>query len=158
MGQIVVDSVKVAKEIGFDVVERNALGCGTYYSSDYGKILDSGEIVVMGRIDDVINKGGTKISPREIELAISEHPLVNEVFALGVPDSVYGQNIACFVTLKGGGRLAPGGMAEFLVKVLPHNRIPRYMHFLDEFPKTDVGKVNRHKLREMWEEQSMTNS
>ena len=158
VGQIVVDSVKIAKEIGFDIVERNALGAGTYYSSDYGKILDSGEIVVMGRIDDVINKGGTKISPREIELAISEHPFVNEVFALGVPDGVYGQDIACFLTLQGGGRLIPGDMAKFLDKVLPHNRIPRYMYFLDDLPKTDVGKVNRHKLRGIWEEQLMTKS
>lgn len=155
VGQIVVESAKVATVIGAKTTLRNADGVATFYSGDYGKMLSTGEVIVMGRLDDIINKGGIKISPREIEHSITAHPLVNEAFVLGVPDVLHGHNIACFAVLKSGALITGADLEKFLRKHLPSNRIPKYIYFISHLPKTTSGKVDKRKLQQMWGEVNM---
>ena len=124
---------------------------GWLHTGDLGTMDERGFCRIQGRLKDMIIRGGENIYPREIEAALFEHPAVGDVSVVGVPDDRWGEQVAAFV------RLAPGVAAthqELFAHVrerLAHYKAPKYWRFVDDFPLTPSGKIQKFVLRQRWE-------
>jgi len=113
-------------------------------------LLDSGEYVrITGRIKELIIRGGENIAPKEIEDLLRNHPKIADVYVYGIPDQKYGEEVAAAVRLKPGDTAAPEEIREYCEGRIAKFKIPRHIRFLDSFPMTASGKVQKFKLREM---------
>jgi long-chain acyl-CoA synthetase len=115
---------------------------------------EEGHFYIYDRKKDLIKYKGLRVHGREVEDVIKNHPKVNEVGVIGVPDRLVGQNIKAFVVLEADarGKVSEAEIMEYCRDKLSHYKIPRIVEFVGELPKTDVGKVSRRELREMEEE------
>lgn len=108
-----------------------------------------GEIV--GRIKDLIIRGGENISPKEIEDVLMKHPNIIEAYAIGVPDKRMGEEICVFIRLNDTeSNITQEEIKEFCQKKISHFKIPKYVEIVESFPKTTSGKVQKFKLREIF--------
>lgn len=130
---------------GFRLSERERVG-------DLGILDDDGFVTVTGRIKDVILRGGVSIAPLEIDAAVMTHPAVNEAAAIGVPDPIWGEEIACYVVATEGASLTAADIIMHAGQALPEFKRPRFVEFVDSLPKSDRGKVRRDDLRTIWAE------
>jgi len=105
-------------------------------------------ISILGRVKELIIRGGENLSPGEIEATIAEHPGVQEVAVIGVPDKVYGEEACAMVRKKPGADLTGEEIRAFCDKVLSRWKVPKYVLFVEEFPMTHSGKVQKFKLKE----------
>jgi len=112
---------------------------------------EDGFITVTGRLKDLIIRGGVNISPVEVDNVMMQHPAVYEAAAVGVPDSIYGEEIVAYVVPRDGAALSEDEIRAHCAKTLPDYRMPKAFYFIDALPKNDRGKVRRPDLREMWE-------
>jgi fatty-acyl-CoA synthase len=103
---------------------------------------------ITGRIKDMIIRGGENIYPREIEEFLYTHPKVRDVQVVGVPDSKYGEVVAAFVQLKEGVSADDGEMQGFCKDRSAFHKIPAHFLFVNEYPTTASGKIQKYKLRE----------
>lgn len=110
----------------------------------YGKIV--------GRIKEMIIRGGENIFPKEIEDFLSTHPNVAEVHVVGVPDERLGEEMCAFVKLKPETMLSHADMKHFCKGNIAHFKIPRYLEIVEDFPKTQSGKIQKFKLLKQWED------
>ncbi|MEV6638556.1 AMP-binding protein [Amycolatopsis sp. NPDC051371] len=121
---------------------------GWLHTGDLATMDDHGYLRIEGRVKEMIIRGGENIYPREIENVLLDHPVVHEVAVVGVPDPVWGEQVAAFI------RLVPGetvGEAELFAHVrenLAPHKTPRIWRFVTEFPMTGSGKIRKHVLRE----------
>ncbi len=125
---------------------------GVYFTGDGARADKDGYIWVMGRVDDVLNVSGHRLSTMEIESALVSHPLVCEAAVVGRPDDIKGQAVAAFVTLEGGTVPAPGLKDElraWVAKEIGAMAKPDDIRFSDQLPKTRSGKIMRRLLREL---------
>src|SRR5207244_12330192 len=99
-------------------------------------------LYLIDRKKDIINRGGQKISPREVEAVLLEHPLVADVVVAGVPDEEYGQEIKALVVRKSEA-LAAEELRELCRSKLSRYKVPRFIDFVAEVPKSSIGKVLR---------------
>lgn len=122
---------------------------GWLHSGDIAFKDEQGFYHITGRIKDMIIRGGENIYPREIENFIYSMPEVSMVEVVGIPDEKYGEIVGAFVILKEGYELTQEQVREYCMGQIARYKIPKYVFFLKEFPKTGSGKVMKYKLREM---------
>ena len=96
----------------------------------------------------MINSGGLKVYPREVEDILYEHPAVMEAAVVGVPDSYRGETAKAFIVFKDGETASKEELSEFCKTRMAKYKVPRYYKFLDELPKSAVGKILRRVLRD----------
>ena len=121
---------------------------GWMHSGDLAVMDDDGYINIVGRIKDMIIRGGENIYPREIEEYLYRHPDVVEVQVIGVPDARYGEEIMAWVQLRDSATLDADNIKEFCRGQIAHYKVPRYVKFTDEFPMTITGKIQKYLMRE----------
>ena len=118
------------------------------HTGDLAVMDDEGYINIVGRIKDMIIRGGENVYPREIEEYLYTHPAVADVQVIGVPDVKYGEEIMAWVKLKEGEHLSDTDIKEFCKGRIAHYKVPRYVTFVDDFPMTVTGKVRKIEMRE----------
>ncbi len=122
-------------------------------SGDLATLGDAGYVRIVGRIKDMIIRGGENIYPREIEEFLYSHPKIDEVEVFGVPDEKYGEEVAAWIKLQAGEAASPEEIREFCKGQIAHFKIPRFIKFVDEFPMTVTGKVKKFVMRECMAEE-----
>jgi oxalate---CoA ligase len=121
---------------------------GWFRTGDLGAIDEDGFLTVLGRVKELINRGGEKISPAEIDQALLHHPAVAEAAAFGVPHQRLGEDVAAAVVLRAGSSASPTELRQFLRGRLAPSKTPHRILIVDELPKGDTGKIQRAQLRE----------
>jgi fatty-acyl-CoA synthase len=129
----------------------------THAAIDAARWMHTGDLAVMdgvgyvnivGRLKDMVIRGGENIYPREIEEFLYTHPKLSDVQVIGVPDAKYGEELMAWVKLKEGETLTPEELTKFCWGQIATFKIPRYWKFVDAFPMTITGKVTKYKMRE----------
>ncbi|MFE7114843.1 AMP-binding protein [Streptomyces sp. NPDC057654] len=119
------------------------------HTGDLAVMREDGYVVIVGRIKDMIIRGGENVYPREIEEFLYSHPKISDVQVIGVPDEKYGEEImACVILRDRAGTLSREELARYCRGRLAHYKVPRYLRILDAFPMTVSGKVRKIELRE----------
>ena len=121
---------------------------GWMHTGDLAVMTDDGYVNIVGRIKDMVIRGGENVYPREIEEFLYTHPAVADVQVIGVPDERYGEELMAWVKLQPGGSATDDEIREFCRGKIAHYKIPRYVRFVDEFPMTVTGKVQKYLMRE----------
>ena len=119
------------------------------HTGDLAVMRDDGYVNIMGRIKDMIIRGGENVYPREIEEFLYTHPKVSEVQVIGVPDLKYGEEICAWVRVSHGQDATEDEIREFCRGQIATYKIPRYIRFSTEFPTTVTGKVQKYRMREI---------
>jgi fatty-acyl-CoA synthase len=119
------------------------------HTGDLAVMDDEGYVNIVGRIKDMIIRGGENIYPREVEEFLYTHPAIADVQVIGVPDERYGEAVCAWVVLREGADLDDEELKEFCAGRIARFKIPRYVRFVDEFPMTVTGKVQKFKMREV---------
>jgi acyl-CoA synthetase (AMP-forming)/AMP-acid ligase II len=114
---------------------------GWFRTGDLGVISKDGYVTLLGRIKELINRGGEKIAPIEIDNALLAHPKVAEAVAFGIPDPKYGEEVACAVVLKE--PLNEAELRRFLMERLAAFKVPKTIHFVESLPRSGSGKISR---------------
>ncbi len=122
---------------------------GWYRSGDIGRIDAHGGLVVLGRLKELVNRGGLKVSPVEVEAALSRHPDLADVAVIGTPDPVLGEAICACVVSSGGAPPTVAELRAFLCPTLAHHKLPDEVCSLERIPRSSLGKVERARLRSM---------
>jgi fatty-acyl-CoA synthase len=123
------------------------------HTGDLATIDEEGYVNIVGRIKDMVIRGGENVYPREIEEFLFRHPKVEAVQVVGVPDPKYGEELCAWIKLKSGVAATPGEIQEFCKEQIAHYKIPRYIKFVDAFPMTVTGKVQKFIMREQMTEE-----
>ena len=122
---------------------------GWMHTGDLAEMREDGYCNIVGRIKDMVIRGGENIYPREIEEFLYGHPDIEDVQVIGVPDEKYGEELAAWIKLREGATpLDAAGVREFCTGRLAHYKIPRYVLVVDEFPMTVTGKIRKVQMRE----------
>jgi fatty-acyl-CoA synthase len=117
-------------------------------SGDIAAIDDEGYCRIVGRLKDMLIRGGENIFPREIEELLYRHPKVEEAEVFGVPDRKYGEEVCAWIKLREGESASTEEIREFCRGHIAHFKIPRHIRFVDAFPMTVTGKVQKYAMRE----------
>ena len=118
------------------------------HTGDLAVMDEAGYLNIVGRIKDMIIRGGENVYPREIEEFLYGHPAIEDVQVIGVPDARYGEEICAWVKLRPGQQLTEQELREFCTGQIAHFKIPRYLRITTEFPMTVTGKVQKFKMRD----------
>jgi fatty-acyl-CoA synthase len=110
---------------------------------------DDGYINIVGRIKDMIIRGGENIYPREIEEYLLTHPDVVDVQVVGMPSEKYGEEVMAWVRLRSGALVTETGLHAFCKDRIATFKIPAYWKFVEEFPMTVTGKIQKFRMREI---------
>ena len=122
---------------------------GWMHTGDLAEMREDGYCNIVGRIKDMVIRGGENIYPREIEEFLYSHPDIEDVQVIGVPDERYGEELAAWIKLRtDADPLDAGKVREFATGKLAHYKIPRYVLLVDEFPMTVTGKIRKVQMRE----------
>ncbi len=122
---------------------------GWLHSGDLGVMDENGFVVITGRIKDMIIRGGENIYPREIEEFLYTMPGIADIQVAGVPSRKYGEEVGAFIILRKDVQMAPEDVKDFCRGQIAWHKIPKYIAFVEEFPLTTSGKVQKYKLREL---------
>ena len=122
---------------------------GWLHSGDLGDMDSSGYVRVTGRLKEMIIRGGENISPREIEEFIFTHPKVAQVAVFGIPDEFYGEEVMAWVQSHAGEAATVEDIRNYLKGNVAHYKIPKYIWFVEEFPMTVTGKLQKFRMREI---------
>jgi len=117
-------------------------------SGDVATLDEHGYVRIVGRIKDMVIRGGENIYPREIEDFLYSHPAVEQVEVFGVPDRKYGEEVAAWIKLRPGMSASADAIRAYCQGGIAHYKIPRYIEFVDDFPMTVTGKVQKFVMRE----------
>ena len=123
--------------------------CGWMHTGDTAVMDEDGYVNIVGRIKDMVVRGGENIYPREIEEYLMTHADIEDVQVTGVPDEKYGEEIIAWVRLSGESNLSEKDIIDFCKGKIAHYKVPRYIRFCNEFPMTVTGKVQKYKMREI---------
>ena len=121
---------------------------GWMHTGDIATLDDDGFCNIVGRIKDMVIRGGENIYPREIEEFLYRHPKVLDVQVVGVPDKKYGEELCAWIIVREGERLTEDEVRAFCQGQIAHYKIPRYISFVDSFPMTVTGKIQKFQIRE----------
>lgn len=122
---------------------------GWLHSGDLGTMDAEGYVQITGRLKDMIIRGGENIYPAEIEAYLFTHPKIAQVSVFGVPDEFFGEEIMAWIALHEGERASEEEIRAFCKEGLAHFKMPRYIWFVDEFPMTITGKLQKFRMREI---------
>jgi fatty-acyl-CoA synthase len=120
---------------------------GWMHTGDLAVLDDEGYGNIVGRIKDMVIRGGENIYPREVEEYLFRHPKVEDVQVVGVPDRKYGEELCAWIRLRGGESATEQEIIEFCRGRIAHYKVPRYVRFVDAFPMTVTGKVQKFEIR-----------
>ena len=121
---------------------------GWLHSGDLAVMDDAGYVKIVGRLKDMIIRGGENVYPREVEEYLFTHPDVVDAQVIGVPDERFGEQIMAWVQKREGSDLSELDLIDFCKGKIAHFKVPKYVRFTDEFPMTVTGKIQKFKLRE----------
>jgi fatty-acyl-CoA synthase len=121
---------------------------GWMHTGDLATLDAEGYCNIVGRIKDMVIRGGENVYPREIEEFLYRHPKVADVQVVGVPDDKYGEELCAWVKLKPGQTASAEEIQAFCKGQIAHYKVPRYIHFADAFPMTVTGKVQKYLMRQ----------
>ncbi|MDW6053709.1 AMP-binding protein [Bacillus paralicheniformis] len=121
---------------------------GFLHTGDLAVMDEEGYCRITGRLKDMIIRGGENIYPREIEEFLYKHPNILDVQIVGVPDETFGEEVSAWIKLKSGASMTADELKEYCKDKIARYKIPRYIAFVEEFPMTASGKVQKFKLRE----------
>jgi fatty-acyl-CoA synthase len=119
------------------------------HSGDLAVMRDDGSVNIVGRLKDMIIRGGENVYPREIEEFLYTHPAVSDVQVIGVPDVKYGEEVCAWVRLREGHSTTIDEIRDFCRGQIASYKIPRYVRFTTEFPMTVTGKIQKFRMREI---------
>ncbi|MGB5278829.1 MAG: fatty acid CoA ligase family protein [Gammaproteobacteria bacterium] len=122
---------------------------GWLYSGDLGTMDTDGYVRITGRRKEMIIRGGENIYPKEIETFLFTHPKIAQVAVFGVPDKLYGEAIATWIQLHHGEHCVEEEIRDYCKGQIAHFKIPKYISFVDEFPMTVTGKLQKYRMRKM---------
>ncbi|MCK1409080.1 AMP-binding protein [Bradyrhizobium sp. 76] len=131
-----------------DVLDAN----GWMHTGDIAVIDDQGYCNIVGRIKDMVIRGGENLYPREIEEFLYRHPKIQDVQIFGVADTRYGEELCAWIRVRSGETLTLEEVRAFCDGQIAHNKIPRYVEFVDEFPMTVTGKIQKFLMRDQVEQ------
>lgn len=145
VGEVGIKGVNVMK--GYlgndDANAKSFTASGFFRTGDQGKMTEGGYVVLTGRIKELINKGGEKISPVEVDNVMNQHPDVAEAVAFSMPDDMYGEDIGVAVITKEGTNVSQQDLKAWVGERLLQTKVPKKIFFVDAIPKTAVGKMQR---------------
>jgi fatty-acyl-CoA synthase len=118
------------------------------HTGDLGTMDEEGFVKIVGRLKDMVIRGGENIYPREIEEFLHHHPKISDVYVVGVPDEKYGEELMAWVMVEPGQTLTEEEIKEYCRGKIAHYKIPRYVKFTTEFPMGVTGKIQKYKMRE----------
>lgn len=130
-------------------VNRDAYFGDWLRTGDLGYLDEDGYLFLVGRIKEIINRGGEKIAPAEVDEAIRRHPAVSDAAVFAVPHATLGEDVAVAVVLKGGHTLSRQDLVEYGGQHLAYFKVPRKVYFVPAIPRTPSGKIQRFKLTEI---------
>jgi fatty-acyl-CoA synthase len=119
------------------------------HTGDLATMDEEGYVNIVGRIKDMIIRGGENIYPREIEEFLYTHPDIADVQVVGVPDEHYGEQVCAWVIPRPGSTLSTEEVRDFCQGQIAHFKVPRYVRIVDAFPMTVTGKIQKFKMREL---------
>ena len=120
---------------------------GWMHSGDLATIDEAGYGNIVGRIKDMVIRGGENVYPREVEEYLYRHPKIEDVTVVGVPDAKYGEELCAWIRLKPGEAAEPDEIIAFCRGQIAHYKVPRHIRFVDAFPMTVTGKVQKFLIR-----------
>ena len=122
---------------------------GWMHTGDLAQMREDGYCNVVGRIKDMVIRGGENVYPREIEEFLYAHPDVEDVQVIGVPDETYGEELCAWIRMRAGAQpLDAAAVKAYCEGRLAHYKVPRYVMIVDEFPMTVTGKIRKVEMRE----------
>ena len=121
---------------------------GWMHTGDLATMDEGGYVNIVGRIKDMVIRGGENVYPREIEEFLYRHPKVQDVQVVGLPDAKYGEELCAWIIAKPGQQLDEDEVRAFCKGKIAHYKVPRYIRFVDAFPMTVTGKIQKFKIRE----------
>jgi fatty-acyl-CoA synthase len=134
---------------GDDERTREAIDAARWmHTGDLATIDDEGYCNIVGRIKDMVIRGGENVYPREIEEFLYRHPKIQDVQVIGVPDDRYGEEVCAWIRLRPGMDADEEEIKAFCRDQIAHYKVPRYVKFVDEFPMTVTGKIQKYIMRE----------
>ena len=119
------------------------------HTGDLAEMDEDGYVKIVGRLKDMIIRGGENIYPREIEEFLYGHPEISDVQVIGVPSERYGEEVMAWVKLREGQEVTGEQLVEYCRGKIATFKIPRYWKFVDSFPMTVTGKVRKIEMREL---------
>ena len=122
---------------------------GWLHTGDLAVRLPNGYYKITGRIKDMVIRGGENIYPREIEEYLYTHPAIEQSSVVGVPDTKYGEELCVWIKRREGHTLTAEQVRDYCRSQLAHYKVPRYIRFVDSFPQTVTGKIQKYKIREL---------
>ncbi len=123
------------------------------HTGDLAMMDNEGYVKIVGRIKDMVIRGGENIYPREIEEFLYRHPAVQDVQVVGVPDDKYGEELCAWIILRPGQMADEEALRAFCSGQIAHYKVPRYIRFVEAFPMTVTGKIQKFKIREAMSEE-----
>ena len=126
---------------------------GWFRTGDLGYVDEDGYLYLIGRLNELINRGGEKIAPLEVDRALLTHPAVAEAAAFAVPDARLGEDVVAAVVLRPGAAATARELRRWLLERLTPYKAPRRIWFVERLPRTPTGKVQRGELTRRWTEE-----
>ena len=140
----------------WDDPERSAQAidrAGWMHTGDLATIDAEGYCAIVGRIKDMVIRGGENVYPREVEEFLYRHPKISDVQVFGVPDPKYGEELCAWVRLREGESMTEEDVREFCRGQIAHYKVPRFVRFVDDFPMTVTGKMQKFLMRARMEQE-----
>jgi fatty-acyl-CoA synthase len=123
------------------------------HTGDLATIDAEGYCTIVGRIKDMVIRGGENVYPREIEEFLYRHPKISDAQVFGVPDEKYGEELCVWIRPRAGETLSEQEVRDFCRDQIAHYKIPRYIRFVEEFPMTVTGKMQKYLMRETMQQE-----
>jgi fatty-acyl-CoA synthase len=126
---------------------------GWMHTGDLATMDAEGYVNIVGRIKDMVIRGGENVYPREIEEFLYRHPAISDVQVIGVPDQKYGEELCAWVILKAGQTATEDDIRAFCKGQIAHYKVPRYVRFVEAFPMTITGKIQKFAMRDQMKQE-----
>jgi hypothetical protein len=146
-GEVVIRGENVTSGyLGLPEEQQGRLAGGWFRTGDLGQFDEEGYLFLSGRVKEIVNRGGEKVSPAEVDAVLLQHPVVAEAACFGVPHPSLGEDLAAAVRLHPGQAAGEALLRDYLFERLSHYKIPSRILVVDSIPKSSIGKVQRSRL------------